>query len=338
MKSTEKNQIKWSRVIRPMAMSLVLVFLLSYATFAWMKRDWTPTLTQENVKIIAGSSLTFVYIDPDKDENNYDISTASVNSLLGIKNFAFKSVSNSTGKSDDFFGLRYGTSPDLDAFDYLDVANDVSKDNDVYGNKYTALGLTHGYIEMKFKVSADIDIDKKQGIYLDSSSMISGVDPQNANHTKAANAMRVSVTIHAAEGEADKEYVFAKADTVHNGIMADYRDGVGHVAHGKYKSEQDKYMGAEPITVVALDKLKYNAEDPNALDYAEEYYFFNVNETTGDSDVFLFDLAGKTEREITVRIWLEGTDSDCTDEISDSALNLFLKFTAGPSKDNLTGK
>ena len=336
MKSTEKSNIKWSRVIRPMAMSLVLVFLLSYATFAWMKRDWTPTLTQENVKIIAGSSLTFVYVDENSLNNDKTIETTPVNNLLGLENFAFKSVSNSTGKSDNFFGLTAGSSPLLDTYNYLDRNSDVSSEySEAYDNPYTAMGLTNGYIEMRFRVSLDEGMGAK-GIYLHKDSYIKGVEDgvNNAVNDQAARAMRVSVTVHAKKdlNEANEEtfydpapgdlnYIFAKSpyydsneplkEYKHTGITAVYNEGEGYFADKQHKTDEEKYLAEENDNVRYLDLLN------------EDSYLFDLNPD---------ELEGGIVKDITVRIWLEGTDKRCTDRIADSALDIVLKFTAGPAR------
>ena len=42
----------------------------------------------------------------------------------------------------------------------------------------------------------------------------------------------------------------------------------------------------------------------------------------------LFVLKQGTTRAITVRIWLEGEDPNCEDEIAGSALDLLVKFSA----------
>ena len=70
-----QKKINWIRVLRPIALVLALVFLLSCATYAWMKRDWRPKIHQENIKIVAGSSLTFIF-------DNEKIDDISVNELL----------------------------------------------------------------------------------------------------------------------------------------------------------------------------------------------------------------------------------------------------------------
>lgn len=315
MKSTEKNKIKWIRVIRPMAMSLVLVFLLSYATFAWLKRDFTPTLTQENVKIVAGSSLTFVYVDK---EEGYEIQQNSVNMLLGINDFEFQSVSNSTGRSNDFFGLTYGSSKMFDVYNHLDPQEDSNKSFvNAYDNPYTALGRTNGYIEMKFKVSTDIK--DPVGIYLHKDSKIEGStkdkngvafpEKQLAHNIQAANAMRVSVTVHGKVdsyeySSDDMEYIFARQETLHKGIINDYTDGDGYDADKQLQINEKDWI-SNGISAVALDGAT--------------------------KDTFLFVLSpDDAAKDVTVRIWLEGTDEDCQDAISDAELDIMLKFTAGP--------
>lgn len=323
MNNTEKNKIKWTRIIRPMAISLVLVFLLSYATFAWMKRDWTPTLYQDNVKIAAGSSLTFIYV---KDEEEYNIEHQSVNSLLGMNNFVFKSVSNCTGKSGDFFGLFYAATEQFDRYNYLDVQDDNKKDMiDKYGNPYTALGVVNGYIEMKFTVSSDINETK--GIYLSKDSFIEGAEYKESDgnvvyeegadanpNNVAAEAMRVSVTVHNEAGKYDDNndmtYIFARTVTDHSGITNDYEEGYGYKANEGLRKDQSQYMKDSPNGSTSIKNMNASQKDAH-----------------------LFDLAQGEVKELTVRIWLEGTDENCTDAIADSALSISLQFTAGDAKN-----
>jgi hypothetical protein len=211
-----QKKINWIRIIRPIAFALVLVFLLSYATYAWMKRDWRPKIHQENVRIVAGSSLTFIF----KEDNIDDI---PINDLLGMNEFTFKSVSNATGKSEHFFNLNYGTQGELyDTFNHLGF-EDIVAEFDKYDNRYTAIGRSCGYIELTFKIASPANGELyDKNIYL-TDSYISGVEVDGdavttALNAKAAEAIRLSITLHETEKDAEATIIFAKSATTHKGI------------------------------------------------------------------------------------------------------------------------
>ena len=327
MNNAENKKINWLRIIRPIALALVLVFLLSYATYSWMRRDWTPTIHQENVKIQAGSSLTFIYGEDDIDD-------IAVNELLNMPEFVFKSVSNSSGESEDFFTLNYNTKGSFyDTFNSIDDG-DLTKDElALYDNKYTAYGRHFGYMELKFHIASDGEgevYDKE--IYLDG-SYIKGVVDENSEtvtalNNKAANAVRVSVTVHATEeGDTDKTYIYAKSlddqadktKRVHTGITDEYINGYGYAAN-----DVPRYnTSVNPPVKTTLIQNKYLPADGVPLLESTEIKTFEAL-----SDEYLFILERGKTRALTVRIWLEGEDPDCEDEIAGSALDLLLKFSA----------
>ncbi|MBR0449852.1 MAG: hypothetical protein IIX30_03450, partial [Clostridia bacterium] len=88
MSNTEKKKVNWLRVVRTVAIALVLIILLSYATYAWLKRDWSPEILQSDMRIIAGSGLTFQF------EGGDAIDSANINDLLDLETIELKSVSN----------------------------------------------------------------------------------------------------------------------------------------------------------------------------------------------------------------------------------------------------
>ena len=102
MNNNNEKKINWLKTVRPLALILVLVFLLTCATYAWMKRDWSRSVKQDDIKIQAGSSLKFIFDGVEKND-------VSINELLNLKSFEFRSVSNCTGNKNDFFGLNFGS-------------------------------------------------------------------------------------------------------------------------------------------------------------------------------------------------------------------------------------
>ena len=329
MNNAEKKKINWLRIIRPVALSLVLVFLLSYATYSWMRRDWTPTVHQENVKIMAGSSLTFKFAGEECDD-------IAVNTLLDMNQFVFKSVSNATGDSDDFFMLDYSTRGSYyDTFNHIDE-KDILKDNlENFDNKYTAFGSQCGYIELQFHISSADEAEKfDKEIYLSGSYIKGVIDGSDQNITdmnnKASNAVRISVTVHGTGVDGDPEkndvtYVYAKAyldengaplpTRIHSGITDEIIDDK-YAADGVYR-----YSSVTPPEKTTVITPK-NGKPIPLLENQTVATFEALSENP------LFILKQGTTRAITVRIWLEGEDPDCEDEIAGSALDLLVKFSA----------
>ena len=313
--SNVQKKINWIRIIRPIAFALVLVFLLSYATYAWMKRDWKPKIHQENVRIVAGSSLTFIF----QEDNIDDI---PINDLLGMNEFTFKSVSNATGKSEHFFNLNYGTQGEIyDTFNHLGF-EDIVSDFDKYDNRYTALGRSCGYIELTFKIASAAEgevYDKNIYLvnsYIDGVEVAGNADATNLNK-KAAEAIRLSITLHETATEAESTIIFAKTATTHKGINNAEIGGI-YMADGVERYDRTK----NPPELQTQIQNVHLAE-PISLTKTTTIKTFSSFSTDP-----LFVLEKGTQRTITVRIWLEGEDPNCTNDIADSALNLLLQFSA----------
>ena len=314
MNNTEKKT-NWIRVLRPIALALVLVFLLSYATYAWLKRDWTPRVHQENVKIVAGSSLTFIFQDDAIDD-------IPINTLLGMQEFTFKSVSNPTGQSEHFFNLNYGTQGEIfDTFNHLGF-EDIIADYDIYENRYTALGRSCGYIELTFKIASASGGVYDQNIFL-TDSFINGVVVEGDQDTtdlnaKAAEAIRLSITLHKTDTEPETTTIFARSETTHKAITKTYIEGYGYAANDAPRYDRS----VDPPKLATTINNKYLA-DPIPLTEETTVKTFDSFATEP-----LFTLKTGTQRSITVRIWLEGEDERCTNDIADSALDLLLQFSA----------
>ena len=314
-----QKKINWMRVLRPTALALVLLFLLSYATYAWMKRDWTPKIHQENVKIVAGSSLTFIYGEDEIDD-------IAVNELLGEENFVFKSVSNCSGYSDDFFALDYSTQGQYyDTFKKISLS-ELTTEQQALTTKYTELGKKYGYVELTFHIASATEgevYDKE--IYL-ADSFINGVavegdDVTTARNARAAEAVRISITVHATDTLPETNTIFARTATTHTGITNLHVDGYGYVANGA--SRYDRTVNPPKLATTVVFNV-------NAASREEDLKITSTGiKTFADFATDpLFVLEKGTKRAITVRIWLEGEDANCEDDIADSALDLLLQFSA----------
>lgn len=298
MSNTEKKKVNWLRVVRPVAIALTLIILLSYGTYAWLKRDWSPEILQSDMRIIAGSGLTFQFEDGD------NIDSANINDLLGLKNqpIELKSVSSCTGKSEDFFALEYGLTGDvlkkLDPVKDLDAEELANPNSEEF--KYTLLGKKYGYVDLTFTVSADDNNMSDQIVYLGDSSKIGIKEvPEDSTHVPL-NAMRVSITV---DGVTHVFLPSLDGSTPvrenHTGITDAYTEGSGYTADGKSPADAQ---------TVSTDAKIFNS-------------FF-------EGKTALFTIAPGEYKTVTVCIWLEGVDEDCKDDIAGSALDLLIEFTA----------
>lgn len=332
--NNQKKKSKWIRAIRPIAFVLVLVVLLGYSTYAWMKRDWTPTLREENVRIVAGSSLVFEF-------GNDQVKDTAINELAGMGEFVFKSVSNSTGKSGDFFALNYHPNGEyFDSFKHLST-DEISEADFIESgalNKEMLLGKRYGYVELTFKVKTELgenDTDKLVRLHKDSCIKGSEKDAEGnplsaeakAKNANAALAMRVSISVFDGDTETDTFIYSPRADgngaPTHTGITNRFADGIGYVADGATRYDYDVDNKTATLAQVARDgsPLKITPTGVKALASSTENEN-DVNET-------LFRLNKGETKTIVVRIWLEGEDADCTDDkVLGGELDLLLKFEA----------
>ena len=300
MSNAEKKKVNWLRVVRTVAIALVLIILLSYATYAWLKRDWSPEILQSDMRIIAGSGLTFQF------EGGDAIDSANINDLLGLETVELRSVSSCSGKSEDFFALEYGLTGDalkkLDPAKHLDAKEIAALKNEE--GKYTLLGKKYGYVDLTFTVSADVNNMSDQSVYLGDSSKIELVDAGAVGAHDPLNAMRVSITVDGVT------HVFlpsangiSPVRSIHTGITNNYVDGKGYAADG---------ISPADAQTVSTDAKIFNS-------------FF-------EGKTELFTIAPGEQKKVNVCIWLEGVDADCQDDVASSELDLLIEFTADPEK------
>ena len=298
MSNAEKKKVNLLRVVRTVAIALVLIILLSYATYAWLKRDWSPEILQSDMRIIAGSGLTFQF------EGGDAIDSANINDLLDLETVELRSVSSCSGKSEDFFALEYGLTGDalkkLDPAKHLDAEEIADLKNEE--GKYTLLGKKYGYVDLTFTVSADVNNMSDQSVYLGDSSKIELVDAGAVGAHDPLNAMRVSITVdgvtHVFLPSADG---ISPVRSIHTGITNNRVDGRGYTADG---------ISPADAQTVSTDAKIFNS-------------FF-------EGKTALFTIAPGEQKKVNVCIWLEGVDEDCVDEVAGSALDLLIEFTADP--------
>ena len=130
--------------IRSACLLLVLVFMLTYVSFAWLRRNWTPYVEENGIKVSTSGSLAFKLVD--YDDANVGM---SINSILKLgENFVLKPVSNVSGRSEDFFVRNADEGVGKEKYEHLNVQDYVKLTNDTLSSKtYSQMGIENGYIE-----------------------------------------------------------------------------------------------------------------------------------------------------------------------------------------------
>jgi len=325
MANNQTKRQKWLKIARPTIMALVLVTVLTYVSYSWIKREWTPNIKQEGIKIVAGDSLTFIFEDENGSNVEIDSQGKTVNELLGMTDFTLKSVSNFSGESNDFFRLQYSTKGEKYAlFDHLSRIEDAGNyiDDDV---AYREMGKANGYIEMKFTVqvpeTASASVVK--GIFLHEDSLLANGANTNLDSLGGVNpilALRMSVTVHEYYPEGytvrDKTVIFA----------ADERAGVLHEAVTNELTQGDKYLADGGTMYTWINGVPTDERNAELIKTGDN--LLKLSERMPASGTPLFTMTGGESKEITVRIWLEGEDPDCLNAISGQEIDLMLKFCA----------
>ena len=315
MNNAEKKKRNWQKIIRPIALCLALTFLLSCATYAWMKRDWTPTIEGDGIKIMAGASLTFLFEDEAIEETN-------ISELLGLgeDTFEFKSVSNCSGQSEDFFALTYSPlGKNYDTLNKLTLEKDLSEAEREGSAPYTILGKKNGYIDLTFTVGSSDNYEKE--IYFDTDSCIKSSAELEEGAIDPSKAIRFSLTVYNGDKQ-EAHYIFTKNG--HLGINNEYEQGSGFIAHGQrlYDDSGNKVI---TFTHPGIGQDFYLRKTP-AEGIVQDFTAWQENQE-GEPNT-LFNISNGQLKTLKIRIWLEGEDDYCVDKIAGSELDILLKFSA----------
>ena len=332
-----KKRKAWLAFMRPTLLLLVTVFLFTYVSFAWLRRDWTPFVEQSGITIATGGSLVFQL------EGNYNAQTGmSINEILKLqKDFVLKPVSNLLGRSDTFFTLDLQQGEGSEVYKYLNVAD--------YNNDETQMGIENGYIEFQLMLySPDADGTTRY-VYIHPDSYISVAASTDMLQADVVNCIRVSVSL--ADG---RTWIFgAEGVTTHEGVnivksptnSTQYlMDGVRY--YDKYNPEDEsksvvatKYQNNDIVVdYVETQKVGDDGTISNVKEKVQIYSFSDFKGGTYEDGVMveqdvektMFDMvAGQdTKQWVTVRVWAEGTHEDCVDLIAGAKIDLKLKFSS----------
>lgn len=308
-----KVSSKRMTLIRTLALLLILVFLLTYASVAWIKREWSPKIEQDNISIATSGALVFQFAGSGEEVTT----TKSVNEILGVSNFELKPVSSVSGKIGEFFALEYAEEVGFETFKHLNYASEQL-------NNEMAIGIRYGYIVLNFKLMlATLEGDNAlRYLYFNQSSHIQPATTTNdvtsairiSVHSEQTSASPIIIGTEKAKNQVCKA-VTNVLDPV-TGLFA----AAGERLFSSYSADGDSVRRETTdsgIPLLGTQKIDTLAEH----DCLDEYGNFSAEEA-------LFTIDPHKSLAITVCIWLEGEDPLCNDQITEDQINLLLQFSA----------
>lgn len=315
-KDPEKN----SRIKRLAAGIMVLLSVsvtLVSVSYSWIRRQWTPSVSGQNLRIEASGALAF------KLDGNVT-NTVTLTDGLG-SGFVLRPVSNSSGKSEDFFSLDRSDNDEF-KYAYEHITRDPNSTN------WKSAASKYGYIETSFYILYGDGSDSSTSgssdgrvkfVYLDTAELKNSME----NTLNAAQAARVSVSVEKASK--DVTYIFGNAENDNAFAITDEKEGDTWIADGVryYVPGSDYVVSREVSEGVSLykdvrveDMKSYNGGF-TSLDGMEGTYV--------DPSRCLFEMQSRTaNKKVTVRVWLEGCDPICSDDIAGLQLDLLMSFAA----------
>ena len=207
---------------------------------------------------------------------------------------------NEVLSSEEEFALRQMSSSDAVNFYTIDFGAGLAfskpsfyklEPNEVTGT----IDSENGIVDYNFYLQTE---DMAKSIYFHKDTSLEGI---------AADAVRVAITVNT--GTENIKIIFG--NDRENGITDEYTTKAV-ISEGDFN-----YNNIDAAMVT--NQLVYNFSD------------YDGGRTTSDSDPIdlskiLFTMPALTQYKVNVKIWLEGGDVDCVNEISDSVVNAVIKF------------
>lgn len=262
------------------------IILLVSVTYSWISRSWTPKLEYPKIAIATTGALIITF------ENDEVYNEVNLNELTNIEEFALKQVSSPNGRE----------------FVSADFSPILEKGVPVYDNRTANKYIqTEFWLKTQYESNDDL-ANRSKEIFLSNDSYIK-YDYTDENEPRVDLAIRISIEI-----QNGPTYILCTGkDGDVDGLDGTYTkkaaslDAIDKPIFENYPETELKAGTYESIIVY---DLKYFNGEPDD-------YGINKNLLTIDSS------SGK---KVTVRIWLEGCDENCVNEIAGEKLSICLKF------------
>lgn len=298
-------------IIRILSVLLIMVLLCTYATYSWLKREWSPYIYSGDDGITIATSGALVF-KMDENIGSEGVLSKTINEILGIQGaFALKPVSNVTGASTTFFRLNYTDDPATYSFQQLPATTmETARDN-------------YGFIDITFYIQADNS--SARYIYLHEDSHIALAEASKVNDEKydvAHKALRIAISIDNGAARLFSADGINRTYTAVSPMPTGENPEEYYKYYSSYNAEtQSGIKNTAPIATL-------RAEDVALLSDYNGYDVLEDGTKTKNTEKCLFVIgAGKTAA-IHVRIWLEGEDEYCNEGIVNKDLDVLIKFAS----------
>lgn len=329
MKIVSPLKKKWLAFVRPATLLLMMIFLFSYVSYAWMRREWTPYIEQSGITISTSGSLVF-----QLDNSAMGGAGMSINKILNLDDdFVLNPVSNRNGGTHGFFGLDLTSEEKDTTYKHIEVTDSTA----------TAIGIQNGYIEFKMALYSPDPDNEIRYIYIHPDSHIqlhqTVQDSNEEEFKKVINCIRVSITLIST----GKTIIFVPeqdhngsptTNPVHSGVndIKDPNDNTKYLMDGArfYEAENVK----SPATTYGGEDIVVSADTAEVCTLKKYMAGCTTENDTPNptSENTLFELKAdgllSSQQWIIIRIWAEGTHEDCDEDIAGAQIDLKLKFTS----------
>ncbi len=279
------------------------VMLITF-TYTWVSRNWTPSIKGDNFNIASSGALVISVLGDDSQDEIF------LNDILGLKvdnSFTFRQLSSQDGIN--FFWKDF--SPQL-----------TNKENPALFHRAGAKEDNHDedYLEVRFCLKYDEQMEKAKYIFIHPDSSISYDGDVKYPVNKA---IRISLTVDLEDGS---------TKTI---MLADLDDNIGYggnMLNNSYTGVVNLPLDEFPEnTTGAIDyqtvyDLHYFDCGRTYFDSTDKFHESNYNGFTKDAERTLFTMDPGDTVWMTMRIWLEGEDENCREEIAGEKFDLLLKF------------
>lgn len=297
-------------------MAVWLCVMLVAFTYTWVSRNWTPSIKSDDINIASSGALV-ISILSDTSAVHTEVSLNDVVGLEVDRGFVFKQVSSQDGIN----------------FFWKDFSPTVSGDNPALFHKIDSTDIhKKDYVDTRFCLKLDDSLTQSKYIFIHPETVINYIK-DNINDPDVSKAIRISLTytkdIVTESGtqqvtetvilgnlEDNQDVINAREDLEANdqymAVMSD--------ADGKTDEAGSGALGHQVVYGLQYfncGRTSFNQDDP----FHESNYNF-----TRDESKALFTLAPGELKWIDMRIWLEGQDVNCVQEIAGEQFDLVLKF------------
>lgn len=273
---------------------LITIMLLGVGTYAWIARSWTPQLEYPQVSIATTGALIISFEDENGEESIYN--EVDVNELMGFDTFALKQVSSVDGK----YFVSANFNPILDGGVPIYDENTQGK-----------------YIETEFWIKTQYENDedlreKKKEVFLHSDSYII-FNPSNENEESKNVDLAIRVSL--------------ELENINNGVPLILCNDRG-TEDGAIDNKYDNSLFGTSLDAVGKNIFTdYPSDTSLANGTYQTQKVYKLNYFDGSStDNVLFTIDAASIQKVTLRIWLEGCDEYCVNEIAGKNLSILLKF------------